>query len=241
MATCYKKEFDLTHIKTVSQDVKAADLQMLLEKYNDNKFDVLIAVGGGSVIDMAKLMALFISNPSSIGIVEYLKSPAPPARSVLPLIAVPITAGTGSENTPFAVVYHDKVKYSVDCPELVPVKSFLVTPFLKSLSHRQRAQTALDAFAQAIESFWNVNSTADSDLYALLSVKDAKSARLAWHSYMAVGDIKPNLQNYGIVSQSDLCKIMKFGFNPAGMRNNPRLVSSEWVESMLTGLDDKVN
>jgi alcohol dehydrogenase len=170
------------HLRTRSSEATTDVLAGLLDACRGARVDLLLAVGGGHVIDAAKLLSLFLANPPAGDLVSALRAPVAPANPVIPLIAVPLTAGTGSEVTPYAVVYHDGVKCSVESPALVPFRALHVAPFLKSLSPRQRAQTALDAFSQAIEAYWNVNSTPVSDRAA-----EAALAQLTVHFADYVG------------------------------------------------------
>ncbi len=82
--------------------------------------DYVIAVGGGSVLDMAKLMVFFGSINRAPR--TYLSSPArlDSNSGAVPLCAIPTTAGTGSEATQFAVLYDGKIKHSVADPSILP-------------------------------------------------------------------------------------------------------------------------
>jgi alcohol dehydrogenase class IV len=83
-----------------------------------------------------------------------------------PLIAIPTTAGTGSEATHFAVVYHDNKKYSVAHKSILPDVAILVNSLTASQPKHLTACAGLDAFSQAIESYWSVNATEESKAYA---------------------------------------------------------------------------
>lgn len=125
--------------------------------------DMIIAIGGGSVMDMAKLIAVADST------VEDDIQPILSADNIhrkLPLIAIPTTAGSGSEATQFAVLYIDGIKYSVDAPALLPDHSILDASLVMSASRRQSALSGVDALCQAIESFWSVKSTPQSMDYS---------------------------------------------------------------------------
>lgn len=161
----------IIHLRTSSSEATTNVLSDLLDACRGARIDLLLAIGGGHVIDAAKLLSRFLPNPPDGDLVAALRAPIATDAPVIPLIAVPLTAGTGSEVTPFSVIYHDGIKYSVESPSLVPIHALLVAPFLKSLSPRQRAQTALDAFSQAIEAYWNVNSTVVSDCKAEASIE----------------------------------------------------------------------
>lgn len=107
--------------------------------------DIIIAIGGGSVIDMAKLIRHFAHQP-------------------IELIAIPTTSGTGAESTHFAVCYVEGEKESI--VTILPNKVVLMPEFTTNNSQYLTACTGFDAIAQAIEAFWNIQATVESDLYA---------------------------------------------------------------------------
>jgi alcohol dehydrogenase class IV len=122
--------------------------------------DVVVAVGGGSVLDMAKLVALLAVQPGApAALTEYVTGDRPIERDACPLIALPTTAGSGSEATHFAVVYHDKRKYSVAHASVLPRVAIVDPQFTMTLTPRQTAISGFDALSQAVESYWSVNST----------------------------------------------------------------------------------
>jgi len=117
--------------------------------------DAVVAVGGGSVIDVAKLVNALAADPRDGNAVVTSGK----AAAGVPLVAIPTTAGSGSEATQFAVVYVGHAKYSVGSAAMRP-SSALVDPGLaSSMPSRLTAVTGMDALSQAIESFWCVNST----------------------------------------------------------------------------------
>ena len=67
----------------------------------------------------------------------------------------------------------------------------------------------------------------------MLNVSDAEGAKNDWHGYMKDGGIFCSLTSHGVSSEEDPAKIMEFGFNPARMRNNPRIVNADWVKRMM--------
>ncbi|MDC7234668.1 MAG: phosphonoacetaldehyde reductase [Spirochaetales bacterium] len=129
------------------------------------KADLIVAVGGGSVLDMAKLLKAFAAcdgNPEDfVTGRKKLES-----LSSLPLIAVPTTSGSGSESTHFAVVYVNKIKYSLAHPELLPSIVVLDPSLTLSMSAQQAAVSGLDALSQAVESWWSVNANPESRNFA---------------------------------------------------------------------------
>lgn len=117
----------------------------------------VLSVGGGSAMDTAKCVKLFSSmNPEK----KYLEQE--PKDNEVKLIAVPTTAGTGSEATQFAVIYDKGEKQSVSHPSLVPEYVILEPELLKTLPMYQRKSAMLDALCHALESWWSVKSTEES-------------------------------------------------------------------------------
>ena len=128
--------------------------------------DGILAIGGGSAMDVAKCVKLYSwMDPEK----NYLEQE--PADTAVPLIAVPTTAGTGSESTRFAVVYYRGVKQSVSHPSIRPDCAVLEPAVLEGLPDYQRKCTMLDALCQGIESWWSVNSTAESVVYSRRAIR----------------------------------------------------------------------
>ena len=160
---------DVTHFPDFSLNPKLDEAIKGARLARCNKIEVIIAVGGGSVIDMAKLVKAFLNNPrNEQKIVLGEKSLSDPS---VPLIVVPTTAGSGSEATHFAVVYIDDQKYSLASPHLQPNFVILDGSLIQSNSKYQKACNGLDALAQGIESAWAVNSSRESQKNALKAVK----------------------------------------------------------------------
>lgn len=128
--------------------------------------DVILAVGGGSAIDVAKCIKLF-------------------GKFDVPLIAVPTTAGTGSESTRHAVVYKDGVKQSISDSRILPDYAVLEPALLKYLPVYQKKCTILDALCQGIESWWSVNSTEESIVFARAAVEMISAH---WQAYIEEND-----------------------------------------------------
>ncbi len=123
----------------------------------------IIALGGGTVMDTAKLMNMILSyNITPSDLIHGAWS----NRPLIPAVAIPTTAGTGSEATHFAVVYRDKTKYSIADDNLVPDYVILDPELTLSMPRNTAAYTGFDAFAQAIESYWSINATDESKEYS---------------------------------------------------------------------------
>ena len=132
-----------------------------VELFNKEKCDTIVAVGGGSAMDMAKCIKLF-SNMNSLE--NYLVQEI--VQNDIPLIAVPTTAGTGSESTRYAVIYYKGEKQSIDHISIIPSVVLFDTSVLETLPEYQKKVTLLDALCHSIESYWSVNSTDESKIYS---------------------------------------------------------------------------
>ena len=137
-----------------------------VEMFNDHHCDSIVAVGGGSTIDVAKCIKLYSRMNSAQ---NYLQQEC--VDSGVPLIAVPTTAGTGSESTRYAVIYFEGKKQSITHDSIVPDYAILEPTLLKTLPLYQKKCTMLDALCQGIESWWSVNSTDESKQYSQRAVK----------------------------------------------------------------------
>ena len=134
--------------------------------FNESECDVIVAVGGGSAIDVAKCIKLY-SNMNHT--VNYLQQTIVP--NDIPFLVIPTTAGTGSEATRYAVIYKDGVKQSVTDISCIPSMVLFDVTTLKSLPEYQKKATMLDALCHAIEAFWSVNSTEMSQEYSEKAIK----------------------------------------------------------------------
>lgn len=122
--------------------------------------ELIIAIGGGGVMDLAKAMRV----PFAVGSdgMPVVRSAASAPSGPIPLVAIPTTAGSGAEATRFSVVYVDGIKHSLDDPRIRPDFAIVDPSLTRSVSPRGTAVTGLDALAQGIESIWSVASTPQS-------------------------------------------------------------------------------
>ncbi|OPJ60520.1 iron-containing alcohol dehydrogenase family protein [Clostridium chromiireducens] len=127
-----------------------------------NNVDFIIGIGGGSPMDAAKAMAIFIKNPEinidNIFCGKQLES--------IPVVAVATTSGTGSEVTQYSIVTSNKEKTKKNLGQSIfPVAAFLDSKYTFNLSYDITVNTAIDAFTHLVEGYLNSNSTYISDLY----------------------------------------------------------------------------
>lgn len=149
--------------------------------------EAILALGGGSAIDVAKCIKL------AVLVKEGCASLIPPLvsqrlsinGSKIPFIAIPTTAGTGSESTHNAVMYYEGYKQTVTNDGILPDYAVLEPSVLKTLPLYQKKCTMMDALCQGIESWWSVNSTDESKNYSKKTVELIVSN---WREYIFEND-----------------------------------------------------
>ena len=172
-----------------------------IELLKTSECDVILAVGGGSAIDVAKCIKLAVlAKKGCDAIIPPLVSQCLQIDDAkIPFIAIPTTAGTGSESTHNAVMYYEGVKQTVTNDVILPDYAVLEPSVLKTLPLYQKKCTMMDALCQGIESWWSVNSTEESYEY---SRKTVELIMAHWRKYIFENDDEAAKQimlaaNYG--------------------------------------------
>ncbi len=155
------KIYEVEEWSGYSANPKFEDLLAGLQIANAFLPDVVVGVGGGSSLDMAKLIAVFVGE-NLAGVKKTIQSNDVLDQRGPGLILVPTTSGSGSEETHFSVLYLDGEKYSVRGAGLHSDTSIVDWRLTMSASSRQKASSAIDALAQATESLWARGSTVQS-------------------------------------------------------------------------------
>lgn len=139
--------------------------------YQMSGSDFIIAVGGGSVIDTSKGIAVIANNPENLDVIS-LEGPDKSKNMAVPIIAVPTTAGTGSETTMDYVITNTLEKRKMACMDskVVPVAAILDTEIMASLPIKLTAATAMDALTHAVESFLAKGAFSFSEMLSLKAV-----------------------------------------------------------------------
>lgn len=137
--------------------------------FRDEHCNAILAVGGGSALDVAKCIKLFSNMDGDGANGSYLEQKIIPNR--IPFLAMPTTAGTGSEATRYAVIYFGGRKQSVTHESSIPDTVLMDSRVLKTLPLYQKKATMMDAFCHALESFWSVNSTEVSKAYSKKAIE----------------------------------------------------------------------
>lgn len=163
-----------------SPNPKYEEVSAGVELFRAERCDGILAVGGGSAMDVAKCIKLYCRMDRRWNYLEQ-----EPTDTGVPLIAFPTTAGTGSESTHFAVIYYHGIKQSVTHESILPDCVVLEPAVLDRLPLYQKKCTMLDALCQGIESWWSVKSTPESIGYARRAVETIWEK---WHAYIMDAD-----------------------------------------------------
>lgn len=140
-----------------------------VKNFREARCEAIIAIGGGSAMDMAKCIKLCLLSEQNCKDDGDLKQPV--IKDDIKLIAIPTTAGSGSEATRFAVIYNNDEKQSVTSDLILPDAVLFDPSVLNSLSFYQKKCTMLDALCHSVESYWSVNSTDESRGYSEQSIR----------------------------------------------------------------------
>ena len=162
------------------------ELKLIISTIKEFSPDLIVAIGGGSVLDYAKI-ANVLTNNSNLD-EEIINSSYKIEKKFTKLLAIPTTAGSGAEVTSNAVIYVDKIKYSVEGNELRPDFFFLIPELVISASKKIKSSSGFDAIAQAIESLISKKSNEKSIEFS------KKSLDISFKYYLDYLN-KPNIEN----------------------------------------------
>lgn len=188
-----KKIFLVSGKSSFQNSTKLNEFKAILQKFNCIKFsefelnpkfedaikgvyeyrrfnpDLLISIGGGSVIDMAKIIKILASQTEKVS-TSMIKNNKFDKKGIKH-IAIPTTSGTGSESTHFAVMYIGEKKYSLSHQNIIPDISLIDPELTYDCPKYLSASAGMDALCQVIESYWSNSSNSKSLKYAEQSIK----------------------------------------------------------------------
>lgn len=150
-------KYSAVYFDAFSPNPKLSEVKAAVKAFKNSGCKAIIAIGGGSTIDVAKCVKAFANNDIYNNLLENMNVDVD-----IRLLAIPTTAGTGSESTMFSVVYNEGRKYSVEDPEIIPEYVYLSPGLLLTLPKYQRVSTMLDALSHSIESVWSLRATESS-------------------------------------------------------------------------------
>ena len=141
-------------------------VQKLVDEFKVSGADLIVACGGGSVMDAAKLASVLVTD--AYGVKELLDNPGM-AQKCVPIVLIPTTAGTGAEVTPNAIVAvpEKELKVGIVNENMIADYVILDARMIKNLPRKIAAATGVDALAHCIECFTSNKANPFSDLYAL--------------------------------------------------------------------------
>ncbi|WP_115720413.1 iron-containing alcohol dehydrogenase [Gallaecimonas mangrovi] len=159
----------------------AASIQAGVDKVKAGDFDAVVALGGGSPIDSAKAIAILGKHGGRINDYRFPRVVSEPG---LPIIAIPTTAGTGSEVTRFTIITDESTDEKLLCSGVgfMPVAALIDYELTVSVPPRTTADTGIDAMTHAIEAYVSKKASPFSDSQALAAMKlIGPNLRRAYH------------------------------------------------------------
>ncbi len=147
----------------VTPNPEKSHLQTHIAQFTHNNIDHVIALGGGSVIDAAKIFCALLSHPDT-SLDDLLL--VDEVVNKVNLIAIPTTSGTGAEVTPFATVWQSDMAKKYSLYGIQSNVAILDPSLTLSLPVDETLYSALDALSHALESLWNKNKTKESEVFA---------------------------------------------------------------------------
>ena len=165
------EKMEYSYFYEVNANPTILDINKGLKVYKENNCDSIIVVGGGSPIDAAKIIGALATNKGKE--VEDLRGLLKIRKALPFLIAVPTTAGTGSETTLAAVIVNEKThhKYAINDPHFIPKYAILDPTLLVGLPSKITSTTGMDALTHAVEAYIGRSNTKKTKLAAIEAIK----------------------------------------------------------------------
>ncbi len=147
------------------------DIDRLADIAVRNNCGAVLAIGGGSVMDAGKAVAMLCTNGGNVE--QYQMEGKPISVPALPVVAVPTTSGTGSEATKVSVVYNpaNKLKKSFYSPSMIAGTVILDPELTVGLPKDITVSTGIDALSHAIESYVSLKATPYTEMFSLQAMK----------------------------------------------------------------------
>ncbi len=161
-------------ISEVKSHPEFKDLEVTYNKVREIDFELILAIGGGSVLDASKFFAVQNEKKEYQFVEDIIKSKREKRDyTLIPIVSIPTTAGTGSEITPWATIWdmEEKKKYSLHLPDLFSEVAIYDPVLTTTVPKDITIQTGLDTLSHALESIWNKNANPITLLYAIKSSK----------------------------------------------------------------------
>lgn len=165
-----KEGLEVTILDELPAEPTCDQAQKTVEDFREKGADLIVAIGGGSVMDAAKLASVTATDRYTVR--DLLKNPMLAEKSVKTLM-IPTTAGTGAETTPNSIVAvpEEENKVGIVNPLLIPDSVILDGSMIKKLPKKIAAATGIDALAHALECYTSKKANPFSDLFAMEALK----------------------------------------------------------------------
>ena len=164
-----KQDINVYIDTSIVREPSFKDVLQVVDEYKDKSIDVVIGIGGGSVLDVAKVVAAQLGNDQPL---EAIVGNGLLKGRGIPLICMPTTSGTGSEVSPNAIFIDDKnQKKGVISPFLVPDKVYIDPELTLGLPPAITASTGLDALTHCLEAFTNKFAQPFIDIFAYEGIR----------------------------------------------------------------------
>ena len=176
-----RAKFQVTLVDNVPPEPEDRQVREIYEQMKDCGAELIVAIGGGSVMDTTKMIAVMMTNPDYY---DDLTDKSKIVNKGAPLFVAPTSAGTGSEATPNAIVVlpEQKVKMGVVHPYFLPSKVLLDPELTRSLPQSVTASTGLDAFCHCIETYISRKTNPFARMFGLKGMElISKYLRRAYH------------------------------------------------------------
>ncbi len=165
-----KEKIEYSIFSNVNPEPDIENVEKGVEFCIKERCDVILAIGGGSAMDVGKCIAAMVKNPGNLR--NYFGE-AHFENEVLPIIAIPTTCGTGSEVTRYAVIVdkRENTKKTMSSEKIMPVLAIMDPNILDYLPSQLIAATGMDAFSHSAESYLAINSDFISQIFSIESLK----------------------------------------------------------------------
>jgi phosphonate metabolism-associated iron-containing alcohol dehydrogenase len=169
------KDYEMIRIPFSVSNPDISDIVDLRRSINSRGYDLVIAVGGGSVLDAAKAIVLLKDFPSNDAgdIRRLIKDKEYAKTDLVKWVAVPTTAGTGSEVTPWATIWdrENSLKYSIESEKLFAYAAVIDPELTRELPYVPSMSSAFDSLCHAFEAYWAKSSGKVQRMYALFAIE----------------------------------------------------------------------
>lgn len=173
LVSCLENTGKVTIFDKVSQNPRLEEVREAIRIGKENRIDTIIGFGGGSALDAAKAVALGIPAKEDIG--EYLLNGKEPSQNVLPMIAIPTTAGSGSELSRAAILsspaHH--IKAGIRGKSLLPQVAIVDARYTWTIPRKTTMETGFDVLAHGAESYLAVKANPFSEMLSEKAIRIA--------------------------------------------------------------------